>query len=117
MHRLRTVRLAAFLAGLALVAAACGGGDDNGGNASGGGNAEVKAGGTLNYAADQEPTGFNNQPLGPEGDLAAAPRMLRGETLSRAGAGWGIFRGHPGWWRCRRRSRLLGTTPDFEEPT
>jgi peptide/nickel transport system substrate-binding protein len=60
VHRLRTVRLAAFLAGLALVAAACGGGDDNGGNASGGGNAEVKAGGTLNYAADQEPTGFNN---------------------------------------------------------
>ena len=57
------------------------------------------------------------QPLGPEGDLAAAARMLPGETLSRAGAGWGIFRGHPGWWRCRRRSRLLGTTPDFEEPT
>jgi hypothetical protein len=57
------------------------------------------------------------QPLGPEGHLAAAPRMLPGETLRPAGAGWGIFRGHPGWWRCRRRSRLLGTIPDFEEPT
>jgi len=61
VHRLRTVRLAALLVGLAMVAAACGGGGDNGGGGtSGGENAKVKDGGTLNYAADQEPTGFNN---------------------------------------------------------
>ena len=62
MHRLRTVRLAGLLVGLAMVAAACGGGggDNNGGSTSGGENAQVKDGGTLNYAADQEPTGFNN---------------------------------------------------------
>jgi peptide/nickel transport system substrate-binding protein len=59
VHRLRTVRLAALLVGLAMIAAACGGGGDEGGNASGGGGGEVKQGGTLNYAADQEPTGFN----------------------------------------------------------
>ena len=59
MHRLRTVRLAALLVGLAMVAAACGGGGDEGGDA-GGGSAQIQQGGTLNYAADQEPTGFNN---------------------------------------------------------
>src|SRR5829696_2543283 len=60
VHRLRTVRLAALLVGLAMVAAACGGGGDEGGGTSGGGNAQITDGGTLNYAADQEPTGFNN---------------------------------------------------------
>jgi peptide/nickel transport system substrate-binding protein len=60
VHRLRTVRLAALLVGLAMVAAACGGGDDEGGDTTGGGTAQVTDGGTLNYAADQEPTGFNN---------------------------------------------------------
>jgi peptide/nickel transport system substrate-binding protein len=59
VHRLRTVRLAALLVGLAMVAAACGGGDDEGGDTSGG-TAQIQDGGTLNYAADQEPTGFNN---------------------------------------------------------
>jgi peptide/nickel transport system substrate-binding protein len=59
VHRLRTVRLAALLVGLAMVAAACGGGDEGGGE-TGGGTAEVQPGGTLSYAADQEPTGFNN---------------------------------------------------------
>ena len=59
MHRLRTVRLAALLVGLAMVAAGCGGGDDEGGDTSGG-SAQIQPGGTLNYAADQEPTGFNN---------------------------------------------------------
>jgi peptide/nickel transport system substrate-binding protein len=59
VHRLRTVRLAALLVGLALVAAGCGGGGDEGGD-SGGGTAQIQPGGTLNYAADQEPTGFNN---------------------------------------------------------
>jgi peptide/nickel transport system substrate-binding protein len=58
VHRLRTVRLAALLVGLAMVAAACGGGGDEGGDTSGGSGA-VQQGGTLNYAADQEPTGFN----------------------------------------------------------
>ena len=58
-HRFRSARWAALLAGLALLAAACGGGDNGGGGqaSSGGGK---KEGGTLNYAADQEPTGFNN---------------------------------------------------------
>jgi peptide/nickel transport system substrate-binding protein len=58
VHRLRTVRLAALLVGLAMVAAACGGGDEGGD--TGGGSAQIQQGGTLNYAADQEPTGFNN---------------------------------------------------------
>jgi peptide/nickel transport system substrate-binding protein len=58
VHRMRTVRLAALLVGLAMVAAACGGGGDEGGG--GGGSAQIQPGGTLNYAADQEPTGFNN---------------------------------------------------------
>jgi peptide/nickel transport system substrate-binding protein len=59
VHRLRTVRLAALLVGLAMIAAACGGGGDEN-KSSGGGTAQIKDGGTLNYAADQEPTGFNN---------------------------------------------------------
>jgi peptide/nickel transport system substrate-binding protein len=60
VHRLRTARLAALLVGLAMVAAACGGGDDEGGETGGDSNAQVTQGGSLNYAADQEPTGFNN---------------------------------------------------------
>jgi peptide/nickel transport system substrate-binding protein len=59
VHRLRTAKLAALLVGLAMVAAACGGGGDEGGEA-GGGSTQIQPGGTLNYAADQEPTGFNN---------------------------------------------------------
>src|SRR4029450_12180469 len=69
VHRLRTVRLAALLVGLGMGAAGWGGGGDNGGD-SGGGTAQIKPGGTLNYAADQEPTGFNNahsQEHGPPG--------------------------------------------------
>jgi peptide/nickel transport system substrate-binding protein len=46
-----------MLVGIALLAAACGGG---GGGGGGGGQAQVKQGGTLNYGADQEPTGFNS---------------------------------------------------------
>jgi hypothetical protein len=57
VHRLRTARLAALLVGLAMVAAACGGGDEDTGDT--GGEAQVKEGGTLNYAADQEQAGFN----------------------------------------------------------
>jgi peptide/nickel transport system substrate-binding protein len=57
MKNLRSVRWVALIAGLALVAAACGGGGGGGGgNAS---NKNIKEGGTLNYAADQAPTGFN----------------------------------------------------------
>jgi peptide/nickel transport system substrate-binding protein len=59
VHRLRTARLTALLVGLALVAAGCGGGDDEGGGGTSGGSAQIQPGGTLNYAADQEPTGFN----------------------------------------------------------
>jgi peptide/nickel transport system substrate-binding protein len=57
VHRLRTVRLAALLVGLAMVAAACGGGDDEGGG--GGGEAQIQEGGTLSFASDQEQAGFN----------------------------------------------------------
>ena len=57
MHRLRTVRLAALLVGLAMVAAACGGGDDGGD--TGGGTAQIQEGGTLSFASDQEQAGFN----------------------------------------------------------
>jgi peptide/nickel transport system substrate-binding protein len=57
VHRLRTVRVAALLVGLAMVAAACGGGDDDTGG--GGGEAQIKEGGTLSFASDQEQAGFN----------------------------------------------------------
>ncbi len=53
----RSLRLPVLLVGLALVVAACGGGGGGGGNNTSSSN--VKEGGTLNYAADQEPTGFN----------------------------------------------------------
>lgn len=43
---------------LSLVAAACGGGDDDGSTGESGAT-EVPEGGTIVYAADQEPTGFN----------------------------------------------------------
>jgi peptide/nickel transport system substrate-binding protein len=59
LHRSHKLRLVALFAGLAMVAAACGGGGDEGGG-TGGGTAQIQPGGTLNYAADQEPTGFNN---------------------------------------------------------
>jgi peptide/nickel transport system substrate-binding protein len=57
VHRLRTVRLAALLVGLAMVAAACGGGDDEGGDT--GGEVQIQEGGTLSFASDQEQAGFN----------------------------------------------------------
>jgi peptide/nickel transport system substrate-binding protein len=57
VHRLRMVRLAALLVGLAMVAAGCGGGGEGGSTS---GSAQIQSGGTLSYAADQEPTGFNN---------------------------------------------------------
>jgi len=57
VHRLRLARWAPLLVGIALVAAGCGG---DGGGGGGTPTAAIKEGGTLNYAADQEPTGFNN---------------------------------------------------------
>jgi peptide/nickel transport system substrate-binding protein len=58
MKNLRSLRWIVLILGLALIAAACGGG---GGGGGGGGSSSnnIKQGGTLNYAADQEPTGFN----------------------------------------------------------
>jgi peptide/nickel transport system substrate-binding protein len=58
MKNLRSLRWIVLILGLALIAAACGGG----GGGGGGGSAKpaTKQGGTLNYGADQEPTGFNN---------------------------------------------------------
>ena len=58
-QRRRPLRLAVLVLAFALVTAACGGGGDGGGGNSGTSNA-TKDGGTLSYAADQEPTGFNN---------------------------------------------------------
>jgi peptide/nickel transport system substrate-binding protein len=59
VHHSRAVRLAALLVGLAMVAAACVGGGDEGGG-TGGGTSQVRQGGTLNYAAYLEPSGFNS---------------------------------------------------------
>jgi peptide/nickel transport system substrate-binding protein len=59
VHHSRMVRLATLLVGLAMVAAACVGGGDEGGG-TGGGTSQVRQGGTLNYAADLQPTGFNS---------------------------------------------------------
>ncbi len=56
MKNLRSMRWIVLILGLALVAAACGGGGGGGGS----GKPATKQGGTLNYGADQEPTGFNN---------------------------------------------------------
>jgi len=55
----------AVLVSLALVASACGkSSKKSAGGATGAGTSEsVKKGGTLRYAADQEPTGFNNNTL------------------------------------------------------
>src|SRR5215211_3970304 len=53
VHRLRTVRLAALLVGLAMVAAACGGG--NGGGGGGGTASQPKQGGSIVIAAEQWP--------------------------------------------------------------
>jgi peptide/nickel transport system substrate-binding protein len=58
MKNLRSLRWIVLILGLALIAAACGGGGGGGGGTSSGSN-NIKPGGTLNYAADQEPTGFN----------------------------------------------------------
>jgi peptide/nickel transport system substrate-binding protein len=57
-HRRRPLPLVALLLALTLVTAACGG--DGGGGGAGGTGTAIKEGGTLTYAADQEPTGFNN---------------------------------------------------------
>jgi peptide/nickel transport system substrate-binding protein len=57
MKHPRSLKLPVLLVGLALVVAACGGGGGGGGNNTSSSN--IKEGGTLNYAADQEPTGFN----------------------------------------------------------
>src|SRR5262245_43749376 len=58
MKNSRLLRWFVLILGLSLIAAACGGG---GGGGGGGNNnsKNIKEGGTLNYAADQEPTGFN----------------------------------------------------------
>ncbi len=58
-QRRRPLRLAVLFLAFALVIAACSGGDGGGGGDSGTSNA-IREGGTLSYAADQEPTGFNN---------------------------------------------------------
>jgi peptide/nickel transport system substrate-binding protein len=57
-QRRRPLRLAVTFLAFALVTAACGGG--GGGEDSGSSSTAVQEGGTLSYAADQEPTGFNN---------------------------------------------------------
>src|SRR5829696_917499 len=56
-QRRRPLRLAVLFLAFALVIAACGGGGGGGGDS--GTSTATKDGGTLSYAADQEPTGFN----------------------------------------------------------
>jgi glutathione transport system substrate-binding protein len=56
-QRRRPLHLAAVFLAFALVIAACSGGGGGGGTGSSG--TAIKDGGTLSYAADQEPTGFN----------------------------------------------------------
>ena len=60
----RHMALFAVLVSLSLVAAACGSDDDDTEGATSttgvGSTEEVKEGGTIAYAAEQEPTGFNN---------------------------------------------------------
>ena len=58
-QRRRPLHLAVSFLALALVLAACSGGG-GGGSTAGGSATAIKDGGTLAYAADQEPTGFNN---------------------------------------------------------
>jgi peptide/nickel transport system substrate-binding protein len=58
-QRRRPLRLAVIFLAFALVVAACGGGGGGGGD-SGSSSTAIQEGGTLSYAADQEPTGFNN---------------------------------------------------------
>ena len=58
-QRRRPLRLAVTVLAFALVTAACGGGGGGGGD-SGSSSTAIQEGGTLSYAADQEPTGFNN---------------------------------------------------------
>jgi peptide/nickel transport system substrate-binding protein len=61
INRRRAIAATSVMAASAAFLAACGGGDDNGGGGgTSGGSAQITDGGTLNYAADQEPTGFNN---------------------------------------------------------
>lgn len=53
--------LLGMLLAVSLVAAACGGDDeDEGTSGTGGETEEVREGGSIAYAAEQEPTGFNN---------------------------------------------------------
>ena len=64
MRTTRTgARFLALIASVSLILTGCGGGDeaDEGGGGPGGAGAGERAeGGTITYAADQEPTGFNN---------------------------------------------------------
>jgi peptide/nickel transport system substrate-binding protein len=55
VHRLRTLRLAALLVGLAMVAAACGGGNGDGGGGGGGTASQPKQGGSIVIGAEQWP--------------------------------------------------------------
>ena len=57
-QRRRPLRLAVLPIAFALVIAACGG--DGGGGGDSGTSTATRDGGTLSYAADQEPTGFNS---------------------------------------------------------
>lgn len=76
----RRKALIGSLLALSLVAAACGSSDDStdGGTATTGAkatDAEVKQGGTIAYAAEQEPTGFNN--LTSKDNLAELRHIMR----------------------------------------
>ncbi len=117
VHRLRTVRLAALLVGLAMVAAACGGGGDEGGDTSGGSGA-VQQGGTLNYAADQEPTGFNDNTSKDNGTSVALNitiNMFPAAVPSPAGLHGQDGRRVPGLGRADQRGPADGRLQDQAE--
>ena len=61
VRRRRPMALLAVLAAVSLVAAGCGGDDDDeGATGTGTDTEDVREGGTIAFAAEQEPTGFNN---------------------------------------------------------
>ena len=64
-----------MLLAVALVAAACGGDDDEGTTGTTGGTEGVQEGGEIAYAAEQEPTGFNN--LTSKDNLAELRHIMR----------------------------------------
>lgn len=71
----KRVAVLALVVALALAAAACGGSSGGGGGNAASGPVEVRSGGTLTFAADQEPPGFNVNTTG--GNTLAGANVVR----------------------------------------